>query len=125
MWYLQASKDLPAVQKMLEQAEAVSGYDILQLCLEGPKEKLDNTAYSQPALYIAGLAAAEKLRHDDPDVFSSCSAVAGLTAAKFPLIVVLANNASCAIHSGPYTCTTPDAGLYATCIHLPFTAVKP
>lgn len=76
----QASKDLPEVKKMLEQAEAVLGYDVLQLCLQGPKEKLDDTAYSQPALYIAGLAAAEKLRHDDPDAFNSCSATAGVFA---------------------------------------------
>ena len=34
----------------------------VQVCMEGPKEKLDNTAFSQPALYVAGLAAVEKLR---------------------------------------------------------------
>ena len=80
----QASKDLPKVKKMLEQAEAVLGYDILQLCLEGPREKLDDTAFSQPALYIAGLAAAEMLQHDDPDAFHSCSATAGVSPAALP-----------------------------------------
>ena len=69
---------------MLQQAEAVLGYDILQLCEEGPKDKLDNTIYSQPALYIAGLAAAEKLQHDDADAFHSCSATAGVIAAVAP-----------------------------------------
>ncbi|DBB12917.1 TPA: hypothetical protein ACH3X3_005670 [Trebouxia sp. C0006] len=56
---LQASKELPAVKKMLQQAEAVLGYDLLQLCLEGPKEKLDDTVYSQPALFVAGLSLGE------------------------------------------------------------------
>lgn len=44
---LKESKDLPAVKKMLETAKKVLGYDLLQLCLEGPKEKLDDTVYSQ------------------------------------------------------------------------------
>lgn len=43
----QESADLPAVKKMLETAKQVLGYDLLELCNEGPKDKLDNTVYSQ------------------------------------------------------------------------------
>lgn len=32
------------------------------MCVEGPKEKLDTTAVSQPAIYVASLAAVEKLK---------------------------------------------------------------
>ena len=32
---------------MLETAKQVLGYDLLELCNEGPKDKLDNTVYSQ------------------------------------------------------------------------------
>lgn len=74
---LQASKELPAVKQMLKQAEVVLGYDLLQLCLEGPKEKLDDTVYSQPALFVAGLAAVEKLRQDNAQAVDNCSATAG------------------------------------------------
>ncbi len=74
---LQASKELPAVKEMLKQAKEVLGYDLLQLCLEGPKEKLDDTVYSQPALFVAGLAAVEKLRQDDAQAVDNCSATAG------------------------------------------------
>lgn len=42
---------------MLATAEKVLGYDLLKLCLEGPKEKLDDTVYSQPALFVAGALA--------------------------------------------------------------------
>lgn len=35
------------MKKMLETAKEVLGYDLLELCNEGPKEKLDNTVYSQ------------------------------------------------------------------------------
>ena len=76
---MQASQHLPAVQKMLKQAEAVLGYDLLKLCLEGPKEKLDDTVYSQPALYVAGLAAVERLRQEDSAAVNGCTATAGLT----------------------------------------------
>ena len=41
--YVQASKDIPAVVDMLKKAQAVLGYDLLKLCLEGPKEQLDET----------------------------------------------------------------------------------
>lgn len=75
---MQASQHLPAVQKMLKQAEAVLGYDLLKLCLEGPKEKLDDTVFSQPALYVAGLAAVEKLRQDNLAAVNECTATAGL-----------------------------------------------
>ena len=74
---MQASQHLPAVQKMLKQAEAVLGYDLLKLCLEGPKEKLDDTVYSQPALYVAGLAAVERLRQEDSVAVNDCTATAG------------------------------------------------
>lgn len=47
---------------MLATAQRVLGYDLLQVCLQGPKEKLDDTAFSQPALFTAGLAAVERLR---------------------------------------------------------------
>ncbi len=38
--------------------------------MEGPKEKLDSTAISQPAIYVASLAAVEKLRQDEGQVWA-------------------------------------------------------
>ena len=43
----QATKDIPAVKEMLSEARQVLGYDLLQLCTDGPKEKLDDTTYAQ------------------------------------------------------------------------------
>ena len=43
----QESADIPAVRKMLETAEKVLGYDLAAVCNEGPKEKLDDTVFSQ------------------------------------------------------------------------------
>jgi hypothetical protein len=40
---MQATKDIPAVRDMLTKAQAVLRYDLLKLCLEGPREQLDET----------------------------------------------------------------------------------
>ena len=43
--------------EMLREARAILGYDLLALCLEGPKEKLDQTEYAQVCLmFVAGLS---------------------------------------------------------------------
>jgi [acyl-carrier-protein] S-malonyltransferase len=84
---LKESKDLPVVQKMLATARDVLGYDLLKLCLEGPKEELDNTIYSQPALFVAGLAAVERLRAENPSLVDGCAATAGLSLGEYTALV--------------------------------------
>lgn len=44
---------------------------ISQVCVEGPEDKLNTTAVSQPAIYVASLAAVEKLRAEKGDEFLS------------------------------------------------------
>ena len=72
-------KDLPAVKEMLAKAQEILGYDILELCLKGPEAKLELTKFCQPAMYVGGLAALEKLRADKPERVERCQAVAGLS----------------------------------------------
>lgn len=84
---LNESKDIPAVKKMLETAKEILGYDLLKLCLEGPKESLDNTIHSQPALFVAGLAAVERLRLENPSAVENCSATAGLSLGEYTALV--------------------------------------
>lgn len=43
--------------------------------------------YAQPALFVAGLAAAEKLRADNPEAVAGCSAVAGLSLGEYTALV--------------------------------------
>ena len=61
--------------------------DLLKVCLEGPKELLDDTAVSQPALYVAGLAAVEKLRAEDGAAVEQCIAAAGLSLGEYCALV--------------------------------------
>ena len=84
---VQGCKDIPAVKAMLATAQGILGYDLLKVCLEGPKERLDDTAVSQPALFVAGLAAVEKLRAEDSAAVDQCSAAAGLSLGEYCALV--------------------------------------
>eukprot|EP00442_Polarella_glacialis_P017277 CAMPEP_0115106892 /NCGR_PEP_ID=MMETSP0227-20121206/36957_1 /TAXON_ID=89957 /ORGANISM="Polarella glacialis, Strain CCMP 1383" /LENGTH=880 /DNA_ID=CAMNT_0002504639 /DNA_START=58 /DNA_END=2700 /DNA_ORIENTATION=- len=81
-------KDLPAVKSMLETAQKILGYDILKLCLEGPEDQLENTKFCQPAMFIAGLAALELLRQDNPEAARRPQAVAGLSLGEYTALTV-------------------------------------
>merc|ERR1719343_255179 len=81
-------KDLEPVQRMLKTAKEILGYDILDLMLNGPEDKLAQTKFCQPALYIAGLAAVEQLKLDDPSSVTRCQAVAGLSLGEYTALTV-------------------------------------
>ena len=46
----------PVVRATFDEASAVLGYDLWQLIQEGPKERLDSTECTQPAMLAAGVA---------------------------------------------------------------------
>jgi [acyl-carrier-protein] S-malonyltransferase len=46
----------PVVRATFDEASAVLGYDLWQLTQEGPKERLDTTECTQPAMLAAGVA---------------------------------------------------------------------
>ena len=75
--------EVPAAKELFDRAAAVLGYDLLAVCADGPAERLNATDVSQPALYVAGLAAVEKLRADDPDAVESCTHAAGLSLGEY------------------------------------------
>jgi [acyl-carrier-protein] S-malonyltransferase len=80
----QLVKDVPKAKEMFEQASEVLGYDLLKLCLEGPKEKLDSTVISQPAIYVASLAAVEKLRMEaGQEAIDKATVAAGLSLGEY------------------------------------------
>lgn len=58
-------KDVPKAKELFDQASKILGYDLLQVCIDGPKEKLDSTVVSQPAIFVASMAAVEKLRQEE------------------------------------------------------------
>jgi [acyl-carrier-protein] S-malonyltransferase len=74
---------LPAAREMFRQASAALGYDLLDVCANGPAERLNSTAVSQPAIFVASLAALELLRHSESDTVASCAGAAGLSLGEF------------------------------------------
>lgn len=80
---LKEMKDEPAVKDMLTKAKDILGWDVLELCLNGPEEKLENTQYCQPCMFIGGLAGLEKLRKEKPDHAEHPTFVAGLSLGEY------------------------------------------
>jgi [acyl-carrier-protein] S-malonyltransferase len=56
--------------------------------LKGPESKLEETRYCQPAMFLGGMAAVEKLRVDKPDRVDRCQAVAGLSLGEYTAMCV-------------------------------------
>lgn len=78
--------ELDAVKDMLTKAEQVLGWDLKDLCLNGPEDKLQETKYCQPAMFVAGLCAVEVLREKNKDHVERCQAVAGLSLGEYTAI---------------------------------------
>ena len=74
---------LPAARELFDRASQVLGFDLLKLCVEGPADQLDATVNSQPALFVASLAALEDLRQAAPEVADGCVAAAGLSLGEY------------------------------------------
>lgn len=78
---------LPAARTRFEQAASILGYDLFKVCVEGPAEKLNSTAVSQPAIFVASLAALDSLRAKEPEAEASCVATAGLSLGEYTALV--------------------------------------
>merc|ERR1712014_157994 len=76
-------QDMPKVKEMLDKSKDILGYDILEICLQGPEAKLEETKYCQPAMFIGGLAGLEKLREEKPDRVDQCAVFAGLSLGEY------------------------------------------
>ena len=74
---------VPAAKALYDQAADVLGYDLLEVCRNGPAEKLDSTAVSQPALYVCSMAALERLKDEHPDAAESATCAAGLSLGEY------------------------------------------
>jgi [acyl-carrier-protein] S-malonyltransferase len=78
---------VPAARKLFDRAGDVLGYDLYNVCTQGPAADLDSTVHSQPALFVAGLAALEQLKQNLPAVVDRCSAAAGLSLGEYTALV--------------------------------------
>ncbi|XP_018331808.1 probable malonyl-CoA-acyl carrier protein transacylase, mitochondrial [Agrilus planipennis] len=84
------AKDLlkfPMARDLFELANYILKYDLLKLCLEGPKSKLDETRYCQPAVMVTSLATLERLKEERPNAIENCVATAGFSLGEITALV--------------------------------------
>ncbi len=74
----------PAAAEIFASAEKILGYDLLALQREGPEERLRETQYSQPAIFVTNLALATAVRGLAPQIV----ATAGHSFAEFCSLVI-------------------------------------
>src|SRR5580704_4717520 len=77
----------PPARSLFDEARSILGYDLADVCLNGPAEKLNSTVVSQPAIFTGGLAALEVLKSTEPAAIDSCVAAAGLSLGEYTALV--------------------------------------
>ena len=80
---LEGVKEVPEVKDMLAKASKILGYDLLEMCLKGPEDKLAETRYCQPAMFVGGLAGVCKLKAQNADAAARPRCVAGLSLGEY------------------------------------------
>lgn len=78
---------VPAARELFDQAADILGYDLRNLCENGPAEQLNSTVISQPAIFVASLAALESIRSDVDKPEDNCVAAAGLSLGEYTALV--------------------------------------
>lgn len=73
----------PAADRLFDEARDILGYDLRAICWGDQTDLLQSTAYSQPALYVCSLAAAELLKQDSPVDYASGTTAAGLSLGEY------------------------------------------
>ncbi len=73
----------PAASQLYARASEILGYDLADLCFNGPAEKLNTTAVCQPAIYVTSLAAFEAFKVSAPEQAAAAEAAAGLSLGEY------------------------------------------
>lgn len=81
------ASSLPQAKALFDLSGEILGYDLLDLCTNGPEEKLNSTVHSQPALFVCSLAALEQLKQDSADIVEACDISAGLSLGEYTALV--------------------------------------
>ncbi len=78
---------IPTAKTLFDEASEVLGYDLIAVCVGGPAERLSATDVSQPAIFVASLAALEQLRITQPTAVADVVATAGLSLGEYTALV--------------------------------------
>lgn len=78
---------LPAARALFDRASEILGFDLKSACFDGPAEALEATDVSQPAIFVASLAALEQLKVELPEIAESAAGAAGLSLGEYTALV--------------------------------------
>lgn len=87
--YVGMAKNLcDRAKSLFDTSNQVLGYNLLKLCQNGPEDQLHKTIHSQPAVFVANLAAVENLADRSKGAVESCIATAGFSLGEFCSLVL-------------------------------------
>lgn len=72
-----------SVQSLYDQAAQILGFNLLEICKNGPAERINATDISQPALFVASFAALHDLEQTEPEALAACAMTAGLSLGEY------------------------------------------
>jgi [acyl-carrier-protein] S-malonyltransferase len=75
--------EVPQAKVLFDKASAILGYDLLDKCVNGPKETLDSTVVAQTAIFVTSMACVEKLRQESPEAADSATVAMGLSLGEY------------------------------------------
>jgi [acyl-carrier-protein] S-malonyltransferase len=78
---------VPAARALFDQAATILGYNLADVCFNGPDDKLNSTVVSQPAIFVTSLAALESLKQTDAAAPAACEGSAGLSLGEYTALV--------------------------------------
>ncbi len=78
----------PAAADLYEQASRVLGWDVADMCFNGPREELDNAAIIQPAILTTSMAVLAAMRAAGRKEVDQCTAAAGLSLGEYSALVM-------------------------------------
>ncbi len=76
------ARQFPHAAKIFNHADQILGYELSKICFEGPAEKLNSTAVSQPAIFVTSSAILEVLRNEKGPDFKA-DVTAGLSLGEY------------------------------------------
>ncbi|MDA1041552.1 MAG: ACP S-malonyltransferase [Planctomycetota bacterium] len=72
---------------LFARAAEILGYDLLAICRDGPADRLNTTAVSQPGILVTSLAALAVLRERAPALLKAATVTAGLSLGEYTALV--------------------------------------
>lgn len=84
------AKDLlkfPICIDLFKVANEILRFDLMKLCLQGPKAELDKPSNAQVAVLVSSLAGLERLKEERPSAVENCISTAGFSVGELTALV--------------------------------------